>query len=55
MLGIIGIGLGIILAVGAAILTVNAKTGEQETLGGAMALIGLIIAAVSFLTRVYGV
>lgn len=51
MTGTISVVIGIVLAVGAAILTVNAKTVEQETLGGAIALVGLIFAAAGFLAR----
>ena len=46
---------GAALASGAALLVVYAKDGAQESLGGVIILVSLIVIALGSLGRVYGI
>ena len=55
MISALIISFGLALAFGASLLVVYAKTGPQETLGGVVALLALLIAALGGLARVAGI
>lgn len=55
MISIIIIVLALMLAFGASLLMVYAKDGAQESLGGVVVLVALIIVSVGWLFRVYGI
>ena len=55
MISILIIGFAILLSSGAAILVVYSKVGAQESLGGVILLVAMVILAIGFLSRVYGV
>lgn len=55
VISILIIGFAILLSSGAAILVVYSKSGAQESLGGVILLVSMIILTIGFLSRVYGV
>jgi hypothetical protein len=55
MISALIIGFGLLLAFGASLLVVYARTGEQESLGGVAALLALVIVALGGLARVAGI
>jgi hypothetical protein len=54
MISLLIIGIGLLLSCCGAVLVVYSKDGSQETLGGALVLISLIIVAIGGLARVAG-
>jgi hypothetical protein len=55
VISILIIGFGLLLASGASLLVVYSKDGAQESLGGFVVLVALIIVIIGSLARVAGI
>lgn len=55
MISILIIGFGLLLAFGASLLVVYSKDGAQESLGGFVVLVALVIVIIGSLARVAGI